>query len=61
MMGDDYAERKMRDFLTTSMVVDDNDAAYQVDYVRALLREQVPTGYVKGEVHFFNSSSMWAM
>ena len=31
MMGDDYAERKMRDFLTTSMVVDDNDAAYQVD------------------------------
>lgn len=31
MMGDNYAERKMRDFLTTSMVVDDNDAAYQVD------------------------------
>lgn len=31
MMGDDYAERKMRDFLTTSMQVDDNDAAYQVD------------------------------
>lgn len=31
MMGDDYAERKMCDFLTTSMVVDDNDAAYQVD------------------------------
>ena len=36
-------------------------AAYQVDYVRALLREQVPTGYVKGEVHFFSNSSMWAM
>ena len=31
MMGEDYAERKMRDFLTTSMQVDDNDAAYQVD------------------------------
>ena len=31
MMGDDYAERKMRDFLTTSMQVDDNEAAYQVD------------------------------
>ncbi len=31
MMGDDYAERKLRDYLTTSMQVDDNDAAYQVD------------------------------
>lgn len=31
MMGQDYDERKLRDYLTTSMQVDDNDAAYQVD------------------------------
>lgn len=31
MMGQDYDERKLRDYLTTAMQVDDNDAAYQVD------------------------------
>lgn len=31
MMGEDYDERKLRDYLTTAMQVDDNDAAYQVD------------------------------
>lgn len=31
MMGEDYDERKLRDYLTTVMQVDDNDAAYQVD------------------------------
>lgn len=31
MMGQDYDERKLRDYLTTAMQVDDNDAAYQAD------------------------------
>ncbi|MGZ7888346.1 hypothetical protein ACXVQ9_08290 [Lactobacillus crispatus] len=31
MMGEDYDERKLRDYLTTAMQVDDNDAAYQAD------------------------------
>lgn len=31
MMGQDYDERKLRDYLTTAMQVDDNDTAYQVD------------------------------
>ncbi len=31
MMGEDYDERKLCDYLTTAMQVDDNDAAYQVD------------------------------
>lgn len=31
MMGQDYDERKLRDYLTTAMQVDDNDAAYKVD------------------------------
>lgn len=31
MMGEYYDERKLRDYLTTAMQVDDNDAAYQVD------------------------------
>ena len=31
MMGEDYDERKLCDYLTTAMQVDDNDAAYQAD------------------------------